>query len=232
MHIRHSFSISNKETTIEQFQRFVRNNPQLLPAIPNSVESPAVPQTLVSWYHAAAYCNWLSKEEGISESQWCYQTNDQGQYAAGMRVAGNATERRGYRLPTEKEWEYACRAGTTTPRFFGRADTYCDKYMVSATGPQPKPTGVGLCKPNDFGLFDMLGNIAEWCHDPYMADTLNIRPSDPQDNLELVTDSESRVVRGGSYFDAPNRLRCAARSHAFVANQSTYVGFRVARNYP
>ncbi|MGE3776747.1 MAG: protein kinase, partial [Pirellulaceae bacterium] len=127
VHLRRSFSIASKETTVEQFQRFVRDQTRAVTGRPVSEGlSPLAPQTHVSWYEAAAYCNWLSAQDGIPPAQWCYLPNGDGAYGAGMQIAANFEDLRGYRLPTEVEWEYACRAGAATPWYFGRSAEYGD----------------------------------------------------------------------------------------------------------
>jgi formylglycine-generating enzyme required for sulfatase activity len=233
VHIRHSFSIACKETTVEQFQRFIRDNPQSWPDGIAAINTlPGIPQAMVSWYHAAAYCNWLSKQEGIPETDWCYESDEEGQYGPGMTIKANASELRGYLLPSEVEWEYACRAGAATPWFFGRADAFLNEYAASAENTS-HPLEVGLHKPNDFGLFDTLGNLSEWCQDLYYPTPPTTQPRPPgQHGPDPVAENSQRLVRGGSFEDGASRLRCAARAGYAPGTRSSSIGFRVARNYP
>ena len=230
-----SFSIASAETTVEQFRSFMDDNSWVSreQLTVNSSESDS-PQTQVTWYEAAAYCNWLSRSENIPETEWCYLPNGDGDYATGMRLAPDYLDRRGYRLPTEPEWEYACRAGAETAFSFGAAPDYLEPYAVYGLEQSDGPRTVGVKKPNDFGLFDMHGNVAEWCQDqyaPYAVDA-NYAYVRLPDYVLPVKNSDPRVVRGGSFLDSAEQLHCSARSSRPPDERSRACGFRVARAYP
>ena len=231
--IRRSFGIASKETTVEQFRRFLDDNPSATRAAEaRTGVPPETPQTSVTWYEAAAYCNWLSKIEGIRPDQWCYLPNAAGQYAAGMKPAPDALDRRGYRLPTESEWEYACRAGATTSHSFGDDAAHLPFYAVFAAGPGFGARPVGRRMPNDFGLFDMQGNAAEWCQDRYLLYAQDETRSSASAGDAEVSERVDRVIRGGSFRDAAERVRCASRDKERPAQRRETVGFRVARSDP
>ena len=143
---------------------------------------------------------------------------------------GNLTPR----LPSEAEWEYACRAGTTTPFYFGEtisADqaNYNGKY-VYGKGKQgvyrEQTTDVGSFPPNAWGLCDMHGNIWEWCEDAWHSN-YDGAPNDGR--AWLVSGGSGRVLRGGSWSRGPRYVRSANRSSHVPANRFGYIGFRVAR---
>ncbi len=126
------FAIAAKEVTVEQYQKFVKETPEDDHAKNDQYSpDPKGPMNNVSWYDAAAYCNWLSRKENLPE---CYEPNERGKYAAGMRIKSDALKLPGYRLPTEAEWEYACRSGAATSRYYGSSIDLLDRYAQVLQG--------------------------------------------------------------------------------------------------
>ena len=164
----------------------------------------------VSWYDAAAYCNWLSKKDGIPEDEWCYGPNEKGDYAEGMKLMSNAENRKGYRLPTEAEWEFSCRAGASTGYSFGEPWELLEKYGWYSKNSPNRSQPVGSLKPNDLGLFDLHGNIWEWCQDS--MDELEKERRTTQITISTsIADKDPRILRGGSFNHPPAFVRSAYR---------------------
>jgi formylglycine-generating enzyme required for sulfatase activity/serine/threonine protein kinase len=226
-----SFALATKPVTVAEFRQFLAANP----AVRHNYTARYNPDDdgpilSVTWFEAAQYCNWLSKEEGIPQDQWCYPADG---IAPGMAMPEKHLERTGYRLPTEAEWEYACRAGAKTARFYGCSERLLRAYGWYQQTSNDRAWPCGTLKPNDLGLFDMLGNVWEWCQDPKYfykpaaegEASLDIR------GKEDITDSISRVLRGGSFGDSAPILRSAFRVFNRPANRNVFYGLRFARTY-
>jgi serine/threonine protein kinase/formylglycine-generating enzyme required for sulfatase activity len=226
VHIGRRFAIAAKTITAAQFRRFnpdFQNDRRFAPA-------DGGPALGVTWYQAARYCRWLSEQEGVPEDQMCFPPP--GQIRPGMVLPPDYLKRTGYRLPTEAEWECACRAGTVTARCYGNDRRLLRHYAWYRDNGRDRAWPVGRLKPNDWGLFDMQGNAGQWCMD---------LPAEPYGALpggRAVEDSPSpeaggyRRVRGGSFLSWPFQVRCAVRFSFPAANAYTDVGFRVARTLP
>jgi formylglycine-generating enzyme required for sulfatase activity len=215
--IPYSFAIATKEVTVAQFAAF-RRKPYLKKFIP-TVDCP---MGSVSWYEAAGYCNWLSAQEGIPRNQWCYKPNAKGEWAEGAETRANFLSLQGYRLPTELEWECACRAGTTSSHYYGGPQELLPYYAYSKLNARNRAWPVGRLKPNDLGLFDMLGNIMEWCQDHHV----------PYPGAPKFDDYNMREDRGCAFGDMPELLRSGRRAAQYPIIDGGNQGLRVVRTLP
>ena len=223
------FAIATQEVTVEQYQGFVKENPaDELANNDKYSPDPKGPMNGVSWYHAAAYCNWMSRKENLPE---CYEPNERGQYAAGMRIKPDTLRLDGYRLPTEVEWEYGCRAGAGTSRYYGSNVDLMGRYAWHSVTSPDRTQACGSLLPNDLGLFDMLGNIYEWCQDKE-NDSKQGKKNIGSDILTMsdsISEQYSRLLRGSSFHGLQAYVRSAFRISHAPSNRNSIYGFRPAR---
>ena len=167
------------------------SEPKIRDVVESPDERPAVPG--LSWAEIARFCNWVSQKEALPRAQWCYEDDDDG----GIRPKDGWEFLTGYRLPTEAELEYAIRAGAATSRFFGEGEELLERYAWFAqnSGPDKKPHRVAELRPNDFGLFDALGDCFVLANDQLL-----------DDSGRAMT-----IYLGGAYFTQPGSLRSANR---------------------
>ncbi len=217
-----TFALAAKPVTVEQFRQFERG---YVPP-PVSTGTAHFPVVGMSWYMAAKYCNWLSKEEGIPEVEWCYA------------IEGDRVELRphylsltGYRLPTESEVEYATRAGAVTSGYYGETDELLAKYAWYNKSSKGKSQPVGALKPNDLGLFDVQGNVFIWCQEsfkPYPS-LKGDQPAVDQEDGPSVSNTAGRALRGGSFDAQASYVRSASRINNVPTFGAFDFGFRPAR---
>ena len=213
-----SFAIASTHVTLEQYERFEKN-------YRSDIGSPydrddRLPAVAINWFMAAAYCNWLSEQEGIDKKEWCFDITK-----TETRLKPDYLKLKGYRLPTEAEMEYTMRAGGTS-RFFGETSELLPRYAWYLDNAKNKPWPVGMLKPNDLGVFDAQGNVFSWCMDEYRA--YSGEDEDPEEAL-IISKETSRVLRGSSFSNQPANVRSASRVNVAPADRNYGFGFRAAR---
>ncbi|MDR1867743.1 MAG: formylglycine-generating enzyme family protein [Treponema sp.] len=200
----HSFLMASCEVTQEEYEALMQVNP-------SGFQGENLPVETVSWYDTINYCNKRSIQEGLNPAyiiegtyvQWDKKSN-------------------GYRLPTEAEWEYACRAGTKFPYYTG--------YILNTNQANfdrkiRKTTPVGSYPPNPWGLYDIYGNVWDWCWDWY-----GVYSTTTQTDPSGASEGSQRCWRGGSWGSTSQVMRSAFRGYSLPNLKFNYLGFRVVRS--
>jgi len=218
------FYLGLTEVTQSQYEELMGNNPSYFSANGGGKDKVAGrsteghPVEKVSWLDAVKFCNKLSEKEGLKAF---YELE-------GVRARVLSWESPGYRLPTEAEWEYACRAGAQTRYASGDADDGLVRYAWSSANSDSVTHPVGQKQSNRFGIFDMHGNVWEWCNDEYANGYYKESPADDPHGADPALFA-FRVIRGGGWYFSPRDCRSALRISYAPAVAYSDLGFRLAR---
>jgi len=221
----YNFWMDTTEVTQHHFDSIMSSYADYTPGHRNNGNGPLYPIYNVNWFNAILYCNARSKLEMLDTAyQYTSSTGIPGGDSLKLHNVTINLHSKGYRLPTEAEWEFSCRAGTSTPLYWGSSVTGKYEWFAGNSGNQSHE--VATKNPNGFSLYDMAGNVWEWCHDWYSsATTGNITISD----YSGPSDGRDKVLRGGYWGNSVTELNSDYRywSKPDVSNYS--IGFRTVR---
>ena len=219
--ISHSFVLGATDITLNEYRRMNPDFLQTPDEQSRNTRSLDVPVVNLNWYMVARYCNWLSQQEGISEDQWCFEI---GKGDNDVKLKSNYQKLKGYRLPTEAELEFAIRANAKTAYFFGESSNLLSKYAWYEQNSQSSAWPVAQKKPNDFGMFDSVGNVWQWC-----ADWIGPYPTDAVVDPQGPATGSKRVLRGGDEYYGSDLCTSWSRGKLTPEYRGIFSGFRVAR---
>ena len=211
-----SFEMSKYEVTVWEWSEYAKATGSRMPDKPVWGFKDNYPVNKVTWQQAISYCNWLSKKAGL---QPVYGMN-------GPRYVCNF-KANGYRLPTEAEWEFAAKGGKLAAEKKYSGSDKADRVAWHKLNSKGTPHTVGTKDPNELGIYDMSGNLWEWCWDWYSTDyykkAIGNNPKGPDMG-------DKRVVRGGSWDSKLEYLRPANRISTYPDKTHEFYGFRVVRS--
>ena len=215
-----SFHMSKYEVTVEEWKNYVADKGLSMPAKPKWGWEDSFPMSNVTWDDAIEYCNWLSVKHGLEPAY-----TKRGSYPFCNFSAS------GYRLPTESEWEYAARGGKKSKGYTYVGANTPDRMSWNESNSNGRPHTIGTRYANELGIFDLNGNVWEWCWDIY--DKLYYKDIKKElttnENPKGGTDGELRVVKGGSWDSKVSFLRPANKVSITPDRVYDFFGFRLVR---
>lgn len=234
-----SFYIGKYEVSVKEFKEFITAKGKKMPPQPDSAwfaEHPDTkiyyplsktqwwgwrddfPMHYVTWFDAVEYCNWLSEKQGLKKVYTIVGKNE-----VSWDLSAN-----GYRLPTEAEWEYAARGGKLSKGYkYSGSNNLDEVAWYDNTTKYKGPAKIGTKKPNEIGIYDMSGNVWEWCNDYFAA---GYYAKSPKENPPGPAANIHRVLRGGSWHYRDEYARVANRDGPIAGFTNYNYGFRIAKN--